>query len=744
MTEQEHFIIEKSGIEVVFRLKGRLDTNNAPEMESAMGDYLAGHYLIIDFSACNYVSSAGIRVLLKAHKKLLAGNGCLYVAAVPQAVMQVFEMTGLHRILNFEADTETCKSRIMQLKKVTSTEVRTWKNIPLKLTFQENTDTSLRRWEKEELVSFKELGVSIGFGKLAEAFNMQVEDQVFFNLGKCAGFLPTKAHASADFTVPADPENTAMLIKQAFSFEDKPIAEIKSDLSAEFDKRDVKDLIMEIDKINGSELFSAGLMVLKGMSNNQKMVYLMTVLPDHALIEPKESDLYLSHHIADGRISGGVFHLDEFRNEDLTASNFYEWLDQHLSIENIIGFMPLPERILVEAFSGVVFSANEVVTAAKNRLKISCEGNLDLNYFQTYLIRNLYKDSEKIVIKPLHGGFSAQTYQVDSFDKDGRKLRPTVLKIAHKEIIAREAERCQTYALPYIFNNSAVVLGAVFTGKWGALRYNFVGIGGEDSQLQWLSKYVEQHQKEHIEPLLDKIFLQILKPWYGQTVLKEIKPFSEHDPTFTFFPHIFDVAHDVWKITAEEKYVLINDRQYLNPYWFLKHIYSKYRNDSIIYPTAVCHGDLNLQNILLDNSMNVYLIDFSETKPRASISDFARIESIMMVDRAPVDTEFDWIAYADFLETFYSKDILSLDAVPTAEWSGSNNMEFNKQVYITQKMREYARQTVPHHSMIFPYYIALLEWVLPVICYSLPLSRRKMATVAASIMCQRLIESGFD
>jgi hypothetical protein len=89
-------------------------------------------------------------------------------------------------------------------------------------------------------------------------------------------------------------------------------------------------------------------------------------------------------------------------------------------------------------------------------------------------------------------------------------------------MIARESERCRKYAMPYIFNNSASVLGTEFMGDVGALRYNFVGIGGEQSQLRWLRHHFENWPLEKLEPLFDKIFLQILQPWYGQSVQQAI------------------------------------------------------------------------------------------------------------------------------------------------------------------------------------------------------------------------------
>ncbi|HEY5511008.1 MAG TPA: hypothetical protein VIK10_08265 [Prolixibacteraceae bacterium] len=65
--------------------------------------------------------------------------------------------------------------------------------------------------------------------------------------------------------------------------------------------------------------------------------------------------------------------------------------------------------------------------------------------------------------------------------------RIDALKMANRNIILRETERCQKYALPYILNNSAIVLGTKFFGERGTLRYNFVGIGGEQTQLKWLA-----------------------------------------------------------------------------------------------------------------------------------------------------------------------------------------------------------------------------------------------------------------
>lgn len=155
------------------------------------------------------------------------------------------------------------------------------------------------------------------------------------------------------------------------------------------------------------------------------------------------------------------------------------------------------------------------------------------------------------------------------------------------------------------------------------------------------------------------------------------------------------------------------------------------------YPTGICHGDLNMQNILLDESMNVYLIDFSETRPRSVISDFARLEAIFMVDNAPVDSEEDLKEYIRFIIAFYGSR--SLKEMPEGIYDGRHGEIVAKNAFLARKMRQYALNTVSGNPGLVPYCLALLEWILPVICYvSLPLNRKKVAVIVSSVLCAKL------
>lgn len=91
--------IEKLENSTIFKLEGRLDTVTAPELEQVInneGEALKN--LVLDFSGINYISSAGLRVLLGAQKKMNA-QGSMELINVSKDVMDILEMTGFADIL---------------------------------------------------------------------------------------------------------------------------------------------------------------------------------------------------------------------------------------------------------------------------------------------------------------------------------------------------------------------------------------------------------------------------------------------------------------------------------------------------------------------------------------------------------------------------------------------------------------------------------------------------------------------
>ena len=83
-------------------LEGRLDTMTAPQLEAEIRDGLQDvEQLIFDFSQLEYISSAGLRVLLMAEKSM-AQKGGMKVTGVNELISEIFEVTGFTDILDIE------------------------------------------------------------------------------------------------------------------------------------------------------------------------------------------------------------------------------------------------------------------------------------------------------------------------------------------------------------------------------------------------------------------------------------------------------------------------------------------------------------------------------------------------------------------------------------------------------------------------------------------------------------------
>ena len=96
--------IEKKieGTAAELKIIGRLDTTTAPELEATVDGCAAGiKELVLDCGELEYVSSAGLRVILKA-QKLMNAQGSMKLIHVNETIMEVFDITGFADILTIE------------------------------------------------------------------------------------------------------------------------------------------------------------------------------------------------------------------------------------------------------------------------------------------------------------------------------------------------------------------------------------------------------------------------------------------------------------------------------------------------------------------------------------------------------------------------------------------------------------------------------------------------------------------
>jgi anti-sigma B factor antagonist len=96
--------IEKTlnGTELTIVITGRLDTTTAPQLETEFKQNIAGvEKLVLDFASLEYLSSAGLRVLLAA-QKVMNKQGEMIIKNVNDTINEIFEVTGFIDILTIE------------------------------------------------------------------------------------------------------------------------------------------------------------------------------------------------------------------------------------------------------------------------------------------------------------------------------------------------------------------------------------------------------------------------------------------------------------------------------------------------------------------------------------------------------------------------------------------------------------------------------------------------------------------
>ncbi|MBY0557900.1 MAG: STAS domain-containing protein [Burkholderiaceae bacterium] len=112
MTFQYHYS-QQDGV-AALQLSGRLDSATASGFEKPLQDLfnLPGSRVLLDFSALDYISSAGLRVVLMAAKRAKLAQGALLLCSLQPQVRDVFEISGFLRILEVAPDQAAALGRL--------------------------------------------------------------------------------------------------------------------------------------------------------------------------------------------------------------------------------------------------------------------------------------------------------------------------------------------------------------------------------------------------------------------------------------------------------------------------------------------------------------------------------------------------------------------------------------------------------------------------------------------------------
>jgi hypothetical protein len=311
-----------------------------------------------------------------------------------------------------------------------------------------------------------------------------------------------------------------------------------------------------------------------------------------------------------------------------------------------------------------------------------------------------------------------------------------VLKISTEDLITREREAHRQYVERFILNNSTALLGTAGEGEWGALRYNFLGVAPAEGRLEWLKQRYLEQPTDQVLALLERLYKQILKPWYGQPRWESVPLYAEHTP-LRLFPRLMEQAEADFGFSPETPTIHCPElgRPLLNPFRYLKYEYPRRERETRLWYRSISHGDLNWRNVLVDDRENLYVIDFSETRPRNVVSDFARMEAVLKFEGTRLDNEQDLRMLLEWEAGLAA--VGSIADLPESHCSGDDPLVARAHAAICL-LRRYANIVTLFETDMRPYWLALLEWTYSVVCYDLSALRRKFAAYSAAMVCERL------
>jgi anti-anti-sigma factor len=739
-------------------LEGRFDGNGGIEFEKRLSEFEELKLPIIDFTKVTYLSSAGIRSLLQLEKLLHKRKSkSIYINLSP-SLKQVLEITGLAKQLAILDSFDSAKDFVSE---ISSTEGKAFKidlgSRSYKVELLGSGQNVIKIWKQNLIhegftsVNLNELGFSFGVGAVASSIEQAINTSGdLITTNNFIGFKPYEEKLETDYLLTEHPASTYLFVKSAISLSGKPEAFI--DIQCEKDIS-VQDLVRDLLLIAGQIKQNIGLLGFSLVLNNsddntnEGFVFANGLACDHFEItkwkDASQVQLYNTIH------KKTDFQNISFKANQILSNYSYsaiEGNERDLIINNIVSSNSITSIGELESdrtFKSAkiwLYIPDKIIDAENDRIKIELDEDVDLSHEFEIIMRNIYSDCSSIHVKLLTGGYSAKTFLINGFDFSGKRIIPTVLKLGSLDLIKREVDRYNEFVQRFILNNSVSVLGSFYYGNYGGVRYNFVGITGPESKLRWLRLHYQEKPIEEFLDLMKKIFTGILLPWYGQPRLELMYPFKEHDPTKVFFPHIEQEALSVLGISSDEETFYIPEigRDVVNPYWYLKHKYTEYQNNSKLWYKCISHGDLNLQNILIDESNNIYVIDFSETKIRNAVSDFARIEPIVRIENVRIESDDDIKNLLEFEQGLLFPD--KLNERPVFTYNGNDPM-VEKAYHVVCQLRDYANTVTLFEYDLRPYLLAILEWTLPIVCYKgVDEIKMKYSAYSSALMCEKIIE----
>lgn len=739
----------------VLKLNGRFDAGGALVFDK-VALTVAGPmpFWVLDLSQVTFLSSIGLRSLVTLEKKLKTREGGTILSGVTPLVLELLQVSSLDGLLRrtstreeaidlavaamdsgpaVEHEVAGCRLRVRPLPESASS-VEWWAGSLA----GEDDGQCLHQ------IGLEDLGFAFGTGFFGEiSGSAQRIPDAFVSTPAFAGVRLAEADGVSDFITRGVSESVPVQVARALGIGGTPSHVVEVGGPQSFRLLDLLDGLFQIAAPKGAQPPLLGFVVLgESLAAGGGIVATGLAFDPVAATNTLDRAGHLQKSggqipLPSGRVAmGGAVTLSP--GEQVSAGvALPDAVNARATLDTFQRVVGLTEIDLLSQAVIWLFLPDSVVSGAEKLLKVTHDGSDEWRAEWDIIARRLYSDCRSVNLTPLHGGFMSKTFRAVAYDRDGRRTLPTVVKIGPNALTAREEQANRQYVARFILNNGTTLLGGAQAGEWAGLRYNFLGVNGPESRLVWLREHYLSRPVPEVLGLFENLINRVLKPWYAQPKWEQVCLYRDHTP-LRLFPTLIETAEKLLGVSADTPFFDCPELglELPNPFHFLKHEYPKRATQSRLWYTTICHGDLNMQNVLVDERDNLYVIDFSETGPRNAVSDFARLEPVLKFEMTRLETDEDLRQLLEFEAGLTS--VTRLGDPPPLHYRGDDPRVARAHAIITYLRRCADTVTLFEQDMI-PYWLALLEWTYSVVCYTqLSFRQKRYAACSAALICRSI------
>jgi protein-tyrosine phosphatase/nicotinamidase-related amidase len=257
------------------------------------------------------------------------------------------------------------------------------------------------------------------------------------------------------------------------------------------------------------------------------------------------------------------------------------------------------------------------------------------------LVRYLFRDCARVLLKPLDGGFSGNyVLATKSYDADGREQAPHVLKVGPRALMAKERTSFEKVEL-VLGNNAPRIVDFADNGAYGAIKYRYASMGGGATR-SFQKLFTSGAKGAEISAVLDHVFNNQLGRLYAASHVETCNLLDHYGFDSTLRASVERSIAAVLGEPPQGETLTLAGRSFYNPACFYdEHLDALRAQQQESRVFADVHGDLNGANILVDANRNVWIIDFFHTHYGHVLKDLIKLENDLLYIMTPIQSEAD-------------------------------------------------------------------------------------------------------